>query len=72
MHWCYRSKRGVLFWPVCVLTDGPGSNSQMGHKELQIYLALVCLVKFTGKVSGEGDIQSVKACSLWENVLYNT
>ena len=38
---------------------GPRFDSQLGHKELRIYLAPVCLVIVTGKVSGEGDVQSV-------------
>ena len=43
----------------CLLTRGPRFDSRLGHKELWIYLALVCLVKITGKVSGEGNVQSI-------------
>ena len=42
---------------------GPGFDSLLGHKELRIYLALVCLVNITGKVSGRatfGPLQYLK------------
>ena len=44
---------------------GSGLDSRQGHKELWIYLALVCLVNITGKVSVEGDIRSVTVSTLF-------
>ena len=38
--------------------NGPRFDFRLGHKELRIYLVLVCLINITGKVSGEGDVQS--------------
>ena len=40
-------------------TSGHGFDFRLGHMELWIYLALVCLVNIAGKVSGEGDVWSV-------------
>ena len=77
MRWCYRPNREVLFWSTRsyapLLTNGPWFDSRLGHKELWIYLVLVCLMNITGKVSEEGHVQSITInlykCILLETVL---
>ena len=39
--------------------QSPRFDSQLGHKDLWIYLTLVCLVNITG--NGEGDVRSITA-----------
>ena len=54
-----------LFLSALVFETMTRFDSWMGHKELWIYLLLICFVKITGYVSGEGDVRSVTIWWQW-------